>query len=88
MAKRNGEDVGKRTDKGILLGSGLIGGEGLMGVAVAVYAVIRGAKPEGFQPAWLERWDMLLAAAVFVLMCWWMVRLTRLSKAEREESGS
>jgi putative OPT family oligopeptide transporter len=88
MAKRNGEDVGKRTDKGILLGSGLIGGEGLMGVAVAIYAVIRGAKPDGFQPAWLERWDMLLAAAVFALMCWWMVRLTRLSKTEREEAGS
>jgi putative OPT family oligopeptide transporter len=89
VANRKGEDVEKRTDKGVLLGSGLIAGEGLIGVAVAVYIVaMQGKEPTGFRPEWLDRWDMLLATAVFVLMCWAMMRLTRASKAEREESQS
>lgn len=37
----------KKTDQGILLASGLIAGEGLMGIGVAVAALILGQQPQG-----------------------------------------
>jgi putative OPT family oligopeptide transporter len=37
----------KQTDTGVLLSSGLIAGEGIMGVIIAAYAFIVGSKPEG-----------------------------------------
>jgi putative OPT family oligopeptide transporter len=40
-------DEGKKTDQGILLASGLIAGEGLMGIGVAVAALILGQQPQG-----------------------------------------
>jgi putative OPT family oligopeptide transporter len=49
-AKRNKktEDVAeKQTDKGVLLSSGLIAGEGIMGVLIAGYAVWTTTRPEG-----------------------------------------
>jgi putative OPT family oligopeptide transporter len=49
-AKRNkkSEDVAeKQTDTGVLLSSGLIAGEGIMGVLIAGYAVWTASRPEG-----------------------------------------
>jgi putative OPT family oligopeptide transporter len=37
----------KQTDTGVLMSSGLIAGEGIMGVLIAAYAFILGAKPPG-----------------------------------------
>lgn len=37
----------KQTDIGVLLGSGLIAGEGIMGVTIAAFAVFTGARPAG-----------------------------------------
>jgi putative OPT family oligopeptide transporter len=37
----------KQTDTGVLLGSGLIAGEGIVGVSIAAYAVFAGSKPRG-----------------------------------------
>jgi len=37
----------KQTDTGVLLGSGLIAGEGIVGVSIAAYAVITQARPTG-----------------------------------------
>jgi hypothetical protein len=82
MARRNHENVERRTDKGVLLGSGLIAGEGLLGVAVAIYAVITKEKPAGFRPEWLEGWDQALAAVVFLALCWFLVRSTRPTESE------
>ncbi len=79
--RKDGKDPDDHTDKGVLLGSGLIAGEGLMGVAVAGYAGIVGARPTGFRPAWLDQWDQLLAAAVFVLIAWFLVRTVRGSRS-------
>jgi putative OPT family oligopeptide transporter len=85
-ARKNGEDVDARVDKGILLGSGLIAGEGLTGVGVAVYAGIVGAKPAGIPLPWGEPWDQVSAVVVFGLLAWFLVRMTRLSI--REGGGS
>lgn len=37
----------KQTDTGVLLGSGLIAGEGIMGVTIAAFAVFTGTRPAG-----------------------------------------
>lgn len=44
---RQAEEDDSDTEKGVLLGSGLIAGEGIMGVALAVYAFLANAKPQG-----------------------------------------
>ena len=73
-----------RTDKGVLLGSGLIAGEGLMGVGVAIFAVWTTHKPYGWFPdAWAESfWFQVVAAIAFALLAWFIIRMTRLSKDE------
>ena len=83
MAVRRGEDPADQTERGVLVGSGLIAGEGLMGVVVAGYAGIMGARPTGFRPEWLEGWDQLLAAVVFALVGFFLIRMIR-----REPSGA
>ena len=40
-------------ERGVLLGSGFVGGEGLLGVAIAGAAFMSGKKPEGFGTGWL-----------------------------------
>ncbi|MFQ6114212.1 MAG: OPT family oligopeptide transporter [bacterium] len=46
--KRQQTDLAtQQTDAGILLGSGLIAGEGIMGVSIAAYAFFVGARPAG-----------------------------------------
>ncbi|MFZ0430743.1 MAG: oligopeptide transporter, OPT family [Acidobacteriota bacterium] len=77
MARRRNEDPADQTERGVLVGSGLIAGEGLMGVAVAAYAAIMGARPSGYRPAWLEGWDQVLAAVVFALVALFLVRMIR-----------
>lgn len=67
-------DMTRETDRGILLGSGLIAGEGLLGVGVAGYAAVVGARPEGFRPAFLEGWDQLLALLAFGLVAWFLAK--------------
>ena len=42
-----------RRDRGVLLGSGFVGGEGLLGVAIAGVAFAQGARPQGFGTDWL-----------------------------------
>jgi putative OPT family oligopeptide transporter len=41
-----------RKEKGVLLGSGFIAGEGLTGVAIAIFAYIAKAKPQGIGLIW------------------------------------
>jgi len=73
-----------RTDKGVLLGSGLIAGEGLMGVGVAIFAVITTHKPYGWFPeAWADSFGyQALAVIAFALLAWFIIRMTRLSRDE------
>ena len=49
------EEVAARREKGILLGSGLVGGEGLLGVAAAGVAIYLGRDPEGVGSDWAAR---------------------------------
>ncbi|ANO50612.1 OPT family oligopeptide transporter [Woeseia oceani] len=42
-----------RRERGILLGSGFVGGEGLLGVGIAAVAFVQNRKPEGIGTEWL-----------------------------------
>jgi len=66
----------ERRDKGVLLGSGFVGGEGLLGVGIAAYAFLANRKPEGFGTAWLgPEWLAQLAGLVaFALFASWFVK--------------
>lgn len=66
----------ERRDRGVLLGSGFVGGEGLLGVAIAAAAFIQDRKPEGFGTAWLgPDWMVQIAGfAVFIALIVWFYR--------------
>lgn len=74
--KADTDTQASRTERGILLGSGLVGGEGLLGVGIAAAAFAAGARPEGIGMAWLG--DALVAqcagALLFALMAVWFMR--------------
>jgi len=69
---RNQDEVTKerRREKGILFGSGLVGGGGLTGVVLAVWvvAVRRGEPIAGFAPDIPDWASMLLAGATIALI--------------------
>ncbi|MEZ4818817.1 MAG: oligopeptide transporter, OPT family [Bdellovibrionota bacterium] len=61
-----------RRERGILFGSGLVGGEGLLGVAIAGYALLTTSKPKGIGSSWaglLEEWIplIILVGLMFLL---------------------
>ena len=68
-----------RRDRGVLLGSGFVGGEGLLGVAIAGAAFIQGTRPAGFGTDWLGP-DWLVTTASFIaflLFAAWFVKRVR-----------
>lgn len=81
---RDETQVADRRERGVLLGSGFVGGEGLLGVAIAGVAFVQGAKPAGIGTGWLGApWAVSLAgAAAFGLFMFWF------SRRVRSEEGS
>ena len=68
-----------RRDKGVLLGSGFVGGEGLLGVAIAGIAFVQGTRPAGFGmdwmgPAWMAN---IISFLAFMLFAVWFVKRVR-----------
>ena len=68
-----------RRERGILLGSGFVGGEGLLGVGIALVAVAKSARPDGIGTDWLgsEVVAMLAGAAAFAVFIAWFFRMVR-----------
>jgi len=67
----------ERRDRGILLGSGFVGGEGLLGVAIAGVALAFG-KTRGFGTGWVEWFPgapNVVAAIAFGVLVWIFARL-------------
>jgi putative OPT family oligopeptide transporter len=78
-SSRDEEQAVERRDKGVLLGSGFVGGEGLIGVAIAGAAFILGTRPEGIGLEWMGP-DWLassLSFVVFLLFAAWFVKRVR-----------
>jgi putative OPT family oligopeptide transporter len=65
------------TDSGVLLASGLIAGEGVMGIGTAVAALILQRKPEGLSFGLTGVPGELVSLAAFVLLAWFLFRTAR-----------
>jgi putative OPT family oligopeptide transporter len=79
IESRAGKDEQLRTrkkEKGILLGSGFIAGEGIAGVLIALYAFIAKAKPKGIGIVWPGDLGDFIALAAFLLLIAYLVRRT------------
>jgi len=64
-----------RKEKGVLLGSGFIAGEGILMVFVAIYAYIAKAKPKGIGLVWPGNVGDFIALAAFIaLVAYLMVK--------------
>ncbi len=80
VEKRAGDNIErkkKRGEKGVLLGSGFIAGEGIAMVGVAAYAFIKKAKPEGIGLAWPGNLGDFVALAAFFCMVAFIIFKTR-----------
>ena len=69
-----------RRDRGILFGSGLVGGEGLIGVVIAGaagYAVSQGQQPWALGYEWAGGAAPWLALALFLALVWYFRRLVK-----------
>ena len=73
------EQAGDRREKGVLLGSGFVGGEGLLGVGIAGVAFIQNRKPDGIGTEWLgsDITAMIVGLIAFLLFATWFVRKIR-----------
>jgi uncharacterized oligopeptide transporter (OPT) family protein len=78
-SSKDEEQAVERRDKGVLLGSGFVGGEGLFGVAIAGAAFILGSRPGGIGMGWLgpEWLAGSVSFAVFLLFAAWFVKRVR-----------
>lgn len=77
--KQPEEDAERRREKGVLFGSGLVGGGGLTGVVLAVYVVARGGEPiAGIAPdisnAAAQGIAALTIAAILGSIAWYATR--------------
>jgi putative OPT family oligopeptide transporter len=76
---RSEEERDGRRERGVLLGSGFVGGEGLLGVGIAAVAFVQNRKPEGFGSDWMgPDWlATLLTSVIFGLFAYWFFRRVR-----------
>ncbi len=64
-----------RVEKGILFSSGLIGGEGLLGVGIALYAFYVG-KPGGLGIVWPDYLGEIVSVGIFGLLGYMLYKMT------------
>jgi putative OPT family oligopeptide transporter len=74
-------DEEKGKDQGILLGSGLIAGEGLMGVVIAGIAVAISTTPKFFEIHYSYHWlGQLVSVITFGILGWFLFRVAARSR--------
>jgi len=85
------EEKSDRRERGVLLGSGLVGGTGLFGVVIAAVAYWKGEAPEGWGPAltgwyeqifgavWAGRFEEMVGIAALALLITWFALSVRSS---------
>jgi len=86
----NEEKIQERRERGILFGSGLVGGDGIVGVGIAAYTLYLNAgessenvrRIEGFGSAWAggDVGQTILALVPYLLLGYLLVRATKLKK--------
>ena len=73
--RRSENDAEDQTETGVLLGSGLIAVEGIMGVGIAIYAFTAGAKPGGLAFGLHDGAGQLVSLAAFCLLGYFLYRV-------------
>ena len=83
MRGKESEDFAeKQTDTGVLLSSGLIAGEGIMGIIVAAIAFYLGRKPEGL-PFGLEGIiGEVVSFTIFLILGYYLYRVATKTKTD------
>ncbi len=71
-----------KEEKGVLLGSGLIAGEGVIAVIISLYAYIAAQKPQGVSWALTGPWSTAVSMLMFAAVGFFLVHMTRQKKAE------
>ncbi len=69
------DERAERRERGVLFGSGLVGGEGLLGVGIAMVAARLGRAPAGFGTEWAGAYGQAATALVFALLAFVFWRL-------------
>lgn len=67
------EQAASRRDRGVLFGSGLVGGEGLLGVGIAAVAFWQGSAPAGWGSGWAGSASPWGGLAAFALLSWYLI---------------
>jgi putative OPT family oligopeptide transporter len=80
------EAAAERREQGTLFGSGLVGGEGLVGVGIAAAAFLAGGAPAGIGPGWSGAAAPAVALALFAALTWLFWR--RLTAPTSARSGA
>lgn len=70
------DELSRRRERGILFSSGLMGGEGFLGVGLALYALYFD-KPTGLGLIWPEPWGEIVALIIFLGMGYLLYRRTK-----------
>ncbi len=82
VERRNRNDETKLHDareSGVLFGSGLVAGQGIMGVAIAGLAFAMGRRPDWGGHAWMGAAGPYVALALFLALGFYMVRVAQRS---------
>ena len=70
---KSASDEQKGKDQGVLLGSGFIAGEGLMGVVIAIIAVIMSKQPKFFEIIYPSAWmGQVVSSIMFAGLCYFI----------------
>lgn len=78
--KNKAESTEKGKDQGILLGSGFIAGEGLMGIVIAVIAVMISKTPKYLEVTYPAAWvGQIVSAIVFSMLGWFLYGVAKRS---------
>ena len=77
---KNDDDKADVRERGILLGSGLVGGEGLLGIGIAAAAFIKGSSPSGIGSDWAGSYAMPFSFIAFAALVWIFYSLTKTNK--------
>ncbi|RKY56635.1 MAG: oligopeptide transporter, OPT family [Candidatus Neomarinimicrobiota bacterium] len=78
--KGNKNLINKRREGGILFGSGLVGGDGLMGVLVGLLVIIQ-ARPKILSSDWAGPFSILVGLAFFCGLAYLLIRSTKVAKS-------
>ena len=83
-SRKDAAVLAERKEKGVLLGSGLIAGEGIMGVFLALYAFATKSKPAGIGVHWSPLAGDLISLAVFAGLALFLLRMTQVGRLKTE----